>query len=87
MELQRDDKKTYYVRTYIALGDGFCKLEENDRAREMWREGLGRFPDNEQLKARLALRDEDLAKAIENNFDPNKRVNTDLRDIWSTGTH
>ena len=78
-------KRSYYVRTYIALGDGYCKMEEMDKARAAWQEGLRQFPDNPQLKDRLSLHGDDLVKLIENSFDPNKRVDTDLREIWSVG--
>ena len=82
---QSGPKRSYYVRTYIALGDGYCKMEEMDKARAAWQEGLRQFPDNPQLKDRLSLHGDDLVKLIENNFDPNKRVDTDLREIWSVG--
>ena len=71
------------MRTYIALGDGYCKMEKMDKAREIWQEGLRQFPDNPELKDRLSLQGDQLAMVIANNFDPNKRVNTDLREIWS----
>lgn len=76
-------KRSYYVRAYIALGDGYCKMEEMDKARAAWQEGLRQFPDSSQLKDRLSLRGDELVKLIENGFDPNKRVDTDLREIWS----
>jgi hypothetical protein len=56
-----------------------------DEARATWQEGLRLFPDSAPLKDRLALNGDQLAKLIENNFDPNKRVDTDLRDIWLNG--
>ncbi len=84
--LQRSGpKKPYYVRAYIALGDGYCKMEQMDKARSTWQEGLRQFPENPQLKDRLSLHGDELAKLIENNFDPNKRVDTDLKEIWSDG--
>jgi tetratricopeptide (TPR) repeat protein len=78
-------KRSYYVRAYVALGDGYCKMEEMEKARAAWQEGLRQFPDTQQLKDRLALHGDELVKLIENNFDPNKRVDTDLRAIWSDG--
>jgi len=78
-------KKPYYVRTYVALGDGYCKMELTDKAIAIWQEGLRQFPDSTKLKDRLSLRGDQLAKLIENNFDPNKRVDTDLREIWADG--
>jgi tetratricopeptide (TPR) repeat protein len=86
LALQRKGpKKSYYVRTYVALGDGYCKMELIDKARAIWQEGLRQFPDNSQLNERLSLHGDDLAKYIENGFDPNKRVDTDLRVIWADG--
>jgi tetratricopeptide (TPR) repeat protein len=85
ISLQKHPAKSYYVRTYVALGDGYCKLELPDKARATWQEGLRFFPDNAQLKNRLALHGDELVKYIENGFDPNKRVDTDLRAIWSDG--
>jgi tetratricopeptide (TPR) repeat protein len=78
-------KRAYYVRAYVAVGDGYCKMEEMDKARAAWQEGLRQFPENSQLKDRLSLQGDDVVKLIENNFDPNKRVDTDLREIWSDG--
>lgn len=74
--------KSYYVRTYIALGDGYCKTEQMDKAHAIWEEGLSKFPNDPRLKDRLALRGDQLVNLIENNFDPNKRVDTDLREVW-----
>lgn len=85
LSLQKGRTRPYYVRTYVALGDGYCKLDLLDKARTTWQEGLRQFPDNEQLKDRLALHGDELVKYIENGFDPNKRVDTDLRAIWSDG--
>jgi tetratricopeptide (TPR) repeat protein len=78
-------KRSYYLRAYVALGDGYCKMEELDKARAAWQEGLRQFPDSSQLKDRITLHGDELVKLIENNFDPNKRVDTDLREIWSDG--
>jgi tetratricopeptide (TPR) repeat protein len=82
---QHSPKRSYYLRTYVALGDGYCKMEEMDKAIAAWQEGLRQFPDSSQLKDRLSLHGDELVKLIENNFDPNKRVDTDLRAIWSDG--
>jgi tetratricopeptide (TPR) repeat protein len=85
LSLQKGPAKPYYVRTYVALGDGYCKMELLDKARVTWQEGLRQFPDNAQLKDRLSLHGDELVQHIENGFDPNKRVDTDLRVIWSDG--
>ena len=36
------------------------------------------------LPIRRQRQGDDLQKAIEANFDPNKRVDTDLRDLWTS---
>jgi len=75
-------RKPFYLRAYIALGDGYCKTGQMEKAREIWREGLRQFPNDAKLKDRLSLQGDQLVTVIENNFDPNKRVDTDLREIW-----
>ncbi len=75
-------KKSYYVRTYVALGDGYWKMDEFDKASSMWRKGLKEFPDTSALKGRLSRQGDDLRALIEDALDPNKRVDTNLKDIW-----
>ena len=85
MKLQSSGpKKSYYVKNYLALGDGYWKIDQLEKARTVWQEGLKLFPDNQQLKARLDRQGDDLQKIIEANFDPNKRVDTDLRELWTS---
>lgn len=76
-------KKGYYVKTYLALGDAYWKTDQLEKARSIWQKGLKQFPDNQQLKARLDHQGDDLQKIIEANLDPNKRVDTDLRELWT----
>jgi hypothetical protein len=84
MEAQKKGPRHgYYVKTYVALGDGYWKTDELEKAREIWQEGLKQFPGNPQLKSRLALQGDELKAAIEDQFDPAKRVDTDLKDLWS----
>lgn len=83
MEIQKKGPRySYYVRTYIALGDGYWKTDDLERARATWKEGLKEFPGNEQLKTRLSQEGDQLKATIEDQFDPNKRVNTDLSELW-----
>ena len=79
-----EGKKSYHVRVYISLGDGYWKTEQMDKATAIWKEGLAAFPDSQPLKDRLARQGDDLATYINNVLDPNKRVDTDLRELWST---
>ena len=84
MKIQKADGKTrsYYVRAYVSLGDGFWKLDQLDKAEATWKEGLRLFPESAQLKARLSKNGDDLKEYIEDQLDPNKRVDTNLREIW-----
>jgi tetratricopeptide (TPR) repeat protein len=85
MKLQSSGpKKNYYVKNYLALGDGYWKTDQLEKARSVWQEGLKQFPENQQLKARLDHQGDELQKLIEANFDPNKRVDTDLRELWTS---
>lgn len=84
LEMQKKGHRHgYYVRTYIALGDGYWKNDQLEKARATWKQGLKEFPDNEQLKTRLSQEGDQLKATIEDQFDPNKRVNTDLKELWS----
>ena len=75
--------KSYHVKLYIALGDGYWKTDQLEKARNIWREGLKQFPDNQLLKTRLGQQGSDLQATIEAGFDPNKRVDTDLKELWA----
>lgn len=85
MKLQKADsvKRSYHVRGYISLGDGYWKMDNIEKARAIWQEGFALFPDNELLKARLIRSGDTLAEYIDNVLDPNKRVDTNLKEIWS----
>ncbi len=76
-------KKSYHARTYVALGDGYWKLDEFDKAAATWKQGLALFPDNQALKDRLAKQGDQLKALMEAAYDPGKRVDTSLQDLWS----
>jgi tetratricopeptide (TPR) repeat protein len=77
-----DQKRSYHVRVYISLGDGYWKMDNLEKAKETWREGLKLFPDNAQLKARLSKQGDELKEFIDSVFDINKRVDTNLQELW-----
>jgi tetratricopeptide (TPR) repeat protein len=77
-----EPKKSYHVRVYISLGDGYWKTENLEKAKEVWKEGATQFPDSQALKDRLSKQGEDLDTYINNVLDPNKRVDTDLKELW-----
>src|SRR5947207_6294701 len=61
MKIQKADKlRTYHVRAYISLGDGYWKMDDIGKAKAVWQEGQKLFPTNAQLKARLSKDGDDL---------------------------
>jgi tetratricopeptide (TPR) repeat protein len=77
-----EPKKSYHARVYISLGDGYWKTDNLDKAKTIWKEGAAAFPENQALKDRLSKQGEDLDSYINNVLDPNKRVDTDLKELW-----
>src|SRR5436305_3893044 len=75
-------KRKVYVRSWIALGDGYWKTEQPEKAKATWREGLQLFAGDPQLRARLARDGDDLEKYIYDQLDPNKRVDTNLAPLY-----
>ena len=84
LEIQKPGpRRSYYVKTYIGLGDGYWKTDDLKKAQATWKEGLKQFPDNGELKARLSQKGDQLKATIEAGFDPSKRVDTDLKELWA----
>ena len=75
-------KKKAYVRGWVALGDGYWKTDRVEKAKATWREGLALYPGEPQLEARLARNGEELEAYIQDQLDPNKRVDTNLDSLW-----
>jgi tetratricopeptide (TPR) repeat protein len=77
---KEEKKKRVYARSFVALGDGYWKTDRLDRAKAIWQEGLQLFPGEPQLQARLAraANADELAAYIDEQLDPNKRVDTNL---------
>jgi len=83
MKLQKTDKKRiYHVRAYVSLGDGYWKMDDTPKAKAIWNEGIKLFPGNAQLQARLSKDGDDLKTYIDDVLDPNKRVDTNLHELW-----
>jgi tetratricopeptide (TPR) repeat protein len=78
-----EPKRAYHARVYVALGDGYWKMDKADEAVRTWRAGLTAFPDNAALKARLSGQGDALKALIDDAYDSSKRVDTSLRDLWS----
>jgi len=83
--LVKDQKqRAHHVRPWIGLGDAHWRLEDMDKARQVWQEALEKFPDNTDFKARLDKEGDVLDAYFEEYFDPSKRVDTDLSILWAT---
>jgi tetratricopeptide (TPR) repeat protein len=76
-------QKPYYLRVWISLGDGYWKTDDLAKATEIWTEALKRFPESDALKQRLAKQGDDLKEFLDDVLDPSKRVDTDLKDLWT----
>jgi tetratricopeptide (TPR) repeat protein len=72
----------YAPRILIPLGDGYWRLNQHDKAREVWRDGQASCPDVEGFRLRLAARDDQIAELIEHALDPGVRVDTTLREMF-----
>ena len=84
MRLQKtDQKKSYHVRAYVALGDGYWKTDNLDKAKALWGEGLKEFPTNSALRARVSAEGDALKTVIDDTYDITKRVDTSLEELWA----
>ncbi|MGH9142149.1 MAG: tetratricopeptide repeat protein [Vicinamibacterales bacterium] len=72
----------YMPRILVALGDGYWRLHQYDRAREVWREGDGAWPDVEAFRIRLSARDQAIPDIIEHALDAGVRVDTTLWELF-----
>ena len=75
-------KKPYYAHAWTALGDAYWKVDDLEKARSTWDEGLKEFPDAPALKERVSKQGEELKAIIDDALDPRKRVDTDLKNLW-----
>jgi tetratricopeptide (TPR) repeat protein len=75
-------KKKIYARAWVALGEGYWKTGEPEKAKATWREGLQLFPGDPRLTACLAKNGDDLDAYIGEHLDPHKRVDTNLAPLW-----
>jgi hypothetical protein len=81
---QGDERHPYHVRTFIALGDGYWLMNQAAKARATWRAGLKEFPGSVPLQQRLAAKAPALHTLINATYDPARRVDTDLSELWTS---
>ena len=75
---QATTQQPYHVRAYVGLGEAHWRLSDFNKAREVWKAALERFPGNERLTQRLALDDDALNDFLKAHFDASRRVDTDV---------
>jgi tetratricopeptide (TPR) repeat protein len=79
---QQTEKRSYHARAYVALGEAYWRLNNLEKARQIWREALQQFPSNAALQVRLEQEDTALHALLTAHFEPGKRVDTDVSGIW-----
>jgi tetratricopeptide (TPR) repeat protein len=72
----------YAPRILVALGDGYWRLNQHDKARGVWREGLDVLPYLDGFRVRLEARDDQIPDIIERALDAGVRVDTTLRELF-----
>jgi tetratricopeptide (TPR) repeat protein len=73
--------RRYVARIYVALGDGYWRLKNRDKARATWRDGQSRFPADDRLRLRLTATDTVINDTIAHDLDAGVRVDTSLREL------
>ena len=82
-KIQKAEKnRGYHVRTFLALGDGYWKMDDLDKAKQVWAEGRKQFPDDRRLQERLSKEGDDLKAVIDETYDITRRVDTSLEVLW-----
>jgi hypothetical protein len=75
-------KSAYMARILVALGDGYWRLKNRAKAREIWREGATLFPGDAQLQERVTSSDAAVTSIIDRTLDAGARVDTSLREVF-----
>jgi tetratricopeptide (TPR) repeat protein len=70
------EKRPFHAHAYAALGDGYWRLGEYEKMRDVWRTGLELFPGDPDLQ--------ELEAFYEEHFAMTTRVETDLRELLVT---
>jgi tetratricopeptide (TPR) repeat protein len=78
---KKQPRRPYHVKTYIALGDGYWKMNKLSRARQTWNEGAALYPDNVALSQRREREGDALRKLVEGTLDADVRIDTSLADM------
>ena len=79
---QQTAKRSYHARAYRGLGEAYWRLNDLEKARQIWQEALELFPDDEDLQVRLEQDDKALNALLTAHFEQGKRVDTNVSAIW-----
>jgi len=69
------------LRVYVALGDGYVRLQNVAKARTVWSDGLAKFPDDRGLKSRLDAQGETLEDIVTTALTASRRIDTTLNGL------
>ena len=72
------------ARVYIALGDGYFRLNNLAKAREVWSEGAAKFPSDAAFRERLDKSGEPLADVVTTALSAGRRVDTSLVGLYES---
>jgi hypothetical protein len=67
--------------TYLALGDGYFRLEQLGKARETWSAGLAKFSGDPRFAERLNAHGQQLADIVTDHLYTGNRVDTSLEGM------
>lgn len=68
-------------RAYMSMGDGYWRLEQPAKAREVWKKGLELYPSTPELMRRLNADDAEAGRIVDRALDPDTRVDTSLNGV------
>jgi tetratricopeptide (TPR) repeat protein len=77
-----DTPPTLVARVYVALGDGYFRLSNLPKAREIWSAGASKFPGNDAFRERLEKSGEPLADVVTTALSAGRRSDTSLNGIY-----
>jgi tetratricopeptide (TPR) repeat protein len=69
------------ARIYASIGDGYWRLEDRPKAREIWTTAIAKFPDDSELKRRLDADAEKVRWVVSDALSASTRVDTTLRGV------
>jgi tetratricopeptide (TPR) repeat protein len=76
-----DTPPVLLARVYVALGDGYFRLDDLVKANETWSAGLAKCPEDAALKLRVSSQGRQLAVVVSTALDARRRIDTSLNDM------